>query len=60
VECGIRIAEYDEVKAKVTLEVEKKLNVKSKGQRVLDFSVEISKNLQIVWTSGGEIEIENH
>jgi hypothetical protein len=27
---------------------------------VLDFSVEISKNFQIVWTRRGEIEIENY
>jgi hypothetical protein len=48
------------VKAKVTLEVEKKLNVKNRGQTVLDFSVEISKNFQIVWTRRGKIEIKNH
>ena len=26
---------------------------------VLDFSVEIVKNFQIVWTNGGEAEISN-
>jgi hypothetical protein len=44
--CGLR--NYDEMKVKV--EVEKKPNVKSRGQRVLDYFVEIAKIFQIVWT----------